>query len=95
MNKCQDNFTGIHLLSTEYLYGVEPTHFVELKYEDVIKEKLKLAKIKARDLFNYQVEIEDNNEYLEIEHVLSDLHKAIIHNKMLLTELEDYRKQNS
>lgn len=81
----------VKLAPTEYLYGVNPTHFIDMKYEEIIKEKIKLAKEHSKSLFKQQTDVPNSDIYLEYEYWLNDVYRAIEHNEKLLKELKQYK----
>lgn len=83
----------VKLAPTEYLYGVNPTHFIDMKYEQIIKEKIKLAKEHSKSLFKQQTDAPNSDIYLEYEYWLNDVYRAIEHNEKLLKELNQYKEK--
>ena len=83
-----------NVASTVYLYGVEPIYFKDMKYQEVLEEKIKLAKNKASELYDIQMNSE-KDKYLELEYILNDIYRAIEHNKQLLNEFKTSLKKNN
>ena len=83
----------VKLAPTEYLYGVNPTWFIDMKYEEVLVEKVKLAKQQAKSLFKQQTDALSSDIYLEYEYWLNNVYKAIEHNEKLLKELNQYKEK--
>ena len=83
----------VKLAPTEYLYGVDPTWFIDMKYEEILKEKIKLAKKQSKNLFRQQMDAPNSDIYLEYEYWLNDVYKAIEHNEKLLKELNQYKER--
>ena len=64
---------------TQYLYGVEPSHFKGISAEEVSIEKIRLAKVEIDKL--------QEVHYLERNDVkINELKEAIEHHEYLLTE---------
>jgi len=83
----------VDIASTEYLYGVDPTRFIDMKYEDILREKVKLAKKMSKSLLEQQSQSSDSDTYLEYEYWLNDIYKAIEHNELLLKELSQFKRR--
>jgi len=72
--------------STLYYYNVEPNFFDNKLYWSVIKEKINLAKLQARNVQVMQKGCVDSDQYLEFEQWLNDIYKAQEFNEQLLKE---------
>jgi len=79
--------------STQYLYGVKPTYFANMKYQKILEEKIKLAKSLASKLYDKQRDENDKESKLEIEYKLNNIYRAIDHNEQLLREFIDCSKR--
>lgn len=78
----------VNPLSTEYLYGVSPLYFKELKYRDVLIAKIELGKEKSSKLYKEQEQEQNKDKKVRLEYILNDIYKAIEHNQILLKEFD-------
>ena len=75
--------------TTEYLYGVQPHVFRNMKYENAIELKHTLAKKMLRDVNKQYFENKGSwDETINARKHIADLSKAVAHNAILLEELK-------
>jgi hypothetical protein len=75
--------------STEALYGVSPCYFDKMSYYEAIKEKVKLAHKRIKELSK---RCEPNTpDYSQITFQITECYKALKFNKNLLKEREKWR----
>jgi len=93
MNSKIINRNKIKVIPTEYLYGVNPTWFIDMNYEEMLKEKIRLAKDMYKSLLEQQSQSSNSDTYLEYEYWLNDVYRAIEDNDLLLKELKQFIKE--
>ena len=74
---------------TEYLYGVYAVHFIDMKYKEVLVEKIYLAREHVKSLNLLQSNSSNKEDYLEYEDWINDVYKAIEYNRNLLEEINE------
>ena len=78
--------------STFSLYGVEPKHFKDMLYYEAINEKIKLSKIKIKEI-NEELDYSlPEDEYKILNHQLRLIEKALKFNELLLDEYKRSKK---
>ena len=84
---------SVKVAPTEYLYGVDPTWFIEMNYEKMLREKVILAKKMSKSLLEQQSQSSNSDTYLQYEYWLNDVYKAIEHNELLIKELNQFKRK--
>jgi len=91
--KLIDLMSDKEIWSSEYLYGVKGSYFKNMTYKEAIKIKIKLAKeLKSRIVDKLYSNTKDKIPYettVELNERIKNIDKAIIHNKLLLKDMEE------
>ena len=76
--------------SSEYLYNIKGSVFKNMKYIDVIKEKIRLGKELVKDISEelYSNKKMSYEDYVLLNERLKNVNKAIVHNELLLKDME-------
>jgi len=90
--KLVDLMSDKAIWSSEYLYGVKGSYFKNMTYEEAIRAKIKLAK-QLKNSIVESLHSEANSKidyetYVNLCERVKNIDKAIVHNELLLKDME-------